>query len=346
MLLSTPLESLSALEWNDASPEPEPVSPLARQILEVVYEIRNVIDCPTDIPPRGTDGDAYQLERLSRLIDRRQPIHFVVPAFPAKSPNPEKTLGSLPDYGEVLALSRLNDMCLRIGRMYSGKAFVTICSDGRVFSDLIQVADRSVDEYGWAVRGIIADYRLDCLRTFNLDDLFGDYPSYEEMRQRLVRDYAEPLEQLRDRVKRDPESLQLFNGIHRFLFEDMLALESGNPSCSRNRIRNSTKQLAYAVIQRSNAWSRLVEQQFPDAMRLSIHPQPASSRKIGIRLLPSTDIWRTPWHSVLLVDGTNYSLVTRKHAEASGATLAYANGKYPYYVAPNCMEKRNSYVAA
>lgn len=48
------------------------------------------------------------------------------------------------------------------------------------------------------------------------------------------------------------------------------------------------------MIQRSNAWSRLLERTFPDSVRLSIHPQFRVSAKIGVRLVDSADAWLTP----------------------------------------------------
>jgi pyoverdine/dityrosine biosynthesis protein Dit1 len=255
----------------------------------------------------------------------------VLPAFPAKSPNPGKTLGSLPDYGEVLALRRLDETCARITQLYPPGACLTICSDGRVFSDLVLVSDRAVDEYGRGVAAIIADYGLKHLRTYSLDDAFTDHPSHDEMRRRLVQEHAESLAQLRDRIKQDAEALALFNGIHRFLFEDWQAVRP-EAAPSRTKMRLLTREVAQAVIRRSNAWSRLVEQRFPDGIRLSIHPQPLQSRKIGVRLLPSPDRWRTPWHAVTLFDGQAFSLVPRTTAEGLGAAISYADGKYPYYV--------------
>ena len=120
----------------------------------------------------------------------------------------------------------------------------------------------------------------------------------------------------------------MFNGIHRFLFEDRLALEPGK---SRNRVREESKELAYHVIQRSNAWSALVERSFPQALRLSIHPQFSAAPKIGFQLVNCENIWGTPWHNVALLGQSGFRLVKRKEAEALGAQRALAHGKYVYF---------------
>jgi pyoverdine/dityrosine biosynthesis protein Dit1 len=260
-----------------------------------------------------------------------RPIEFILPAFPAKSPNPQKTLGHLPDYGEVLGLRRLNELCARIGEVYAHGASVAICSDGRVFSDLVGVADAAVDEYASQIRRIIEENHFTHLTTFCLEDVVDGASSFTAMREWLTERYASPIEELRRRIRTDEESRSMFNGIHRFLLEDQLAL---HPELSKNKLRSRAKQLSYGVIQRSNAWSALLEETFPSAVRLSIHPQLGSSKKLGIRLLPSTDIWRTPWHSVPLYDGTDYRLVSRRQAEELGGVVVHMQDKYPCYVLP------------
>jgi pyoverdine/dityrosine biosynthesis protein Dit1 len=95
-------------------------------------------------------------------------------------------------------------------------------------------------------------------------------------------------------------------------------------------VREETKEVAYEVIRRSNAWSRLVEALFPHALRLSIHPQLPTSAKIGFQLVPCENAWGTPWHNVALLGAEGFRLVKRREAEERGATLAY-EGKYPYF---------------
>lgn len=300
----------------------------ARRILDTVLALRN--EFPGDSPDAETSAD-FHLDKIKGFLRRREPVTLVLPAFPAKSSNPEKTLGILPDYGEVLALQRLNQLCIEVGRIHAAGARLIVCSDGRVFSDLVQVTDEAVTQYGIGIRRIIRDYGLGLLSTYGLDDAFPDCAGYEEMRSRLVAEYAAPLAALRERVLHDAGAQNLFNGIHRFLFEDIVVLM---PHLSRTRVRAWSKELAYATIQRSNAWSGLVERTFPEALRLSIHPQPANSRKIGVRLLPSDNVWRTPWHSAVLFEDGRHSLVRRREAEERRAVLVKADGLYPYFMMP------------
>ena len=96
-------------------------------------------------------------------------------------------------------------------------------------------------------------------------------------------------------------------------------------------IQKESRVRAYTVIQRSKAWGELVEKYFPDAVRLSIHPQACGSKKLGIKLI-EPDNWQTPWHGVaVLVDG-RYTLLKRAQAESLGAHLVTRFGRPSHYV--------------
>lgn len=68
-------------------------------------------------------------------ISRQEPIRMILPAFPFKSPNASsKVLGTMPDFGEELALAHLNGLCQNIGEVYGPGADVYISSDGLVYN--------------------------------------------------------------------------------------------------------------------------------------------------------------------------------------------------------------------
>src|SRR5215207_6597280 len=75
------------------------------------------------------------LPKVRRFVVNEEPVHLLLPAFPAKSPNTRKVLGKLPDMAEELALGFLEGVCREIKEHYPPGARVTVCSDGRVFSD-------------------------------------------------------------------------------------------------------------------------------------------------------------------------------------------------------------------
>ena len=260
---------------------------------------------------------APHLTKVRRFVAKNDPVHMLLPAFPAKSPNRSKVVGKLPDMAEELALSFLSRVCEEIKEFYAPGARITLCSDGRVFSDLVGVADADVTEYGSELALMLARPGLSSLDVLNLEDLF-DLEEKSALREQLCAHYAEPVEIIEARVRAGGRHLALFNGIHRFLFEDRLVLE---PCKSRTRVRSECKERALRVIQRSEAWGRLISECFPASLRLSIHPQPAHSAKIGILLGDAADAWLTPWHGVALKEAGGFRLVRRHEAEALGARL-------------------------
>lgn len=270
------------------------------------------------------------LPKALQALRAGKPLHFVLPAFPAKSPSPWKTLGPLPDKGEEIALQHLARGLEQLQALYPPGARLTICSDGRVFNDLVQVSEESVTAYVQRLCDLLVELGLHTIDHFDLGDFFGEGP-FGDRRAQLMSRYAEPLELLQQRVAADENHRRLFNGIHRFLFEDLLALEPGK---SRTQVRELSKQRAYQVVLRSNAWSRLIAEQFPQALRLSIHPQPPHSEKIGILLGTASDSWLTPWHSVALEEGGSFRLVRRLKAEELGAQPVHVGGRPSHFVLP------------
>lgn len=68
-------------------------------------------------------------------VKRQEPIRMILPAFPFKSPNArDKVLGTMPDFGEELALFHLNGLCENIAQVYTPGADVYISSDGLVYN--------------------------------------------------------------------------------------------------------------------------------------------------------------------------------------------------------------------
>lgn len=72
---------------------------------------------------------------VEEQVKRREPIRMILPAFPFKSPNArDKDLGTMPDFGEELALAHLNGLCENVARVYTPGADVYISSDGLVYN--------------------------------------------------------------------------------------------------------------------------------------------------------------------------------------------------------------------
>lgn len=124
------------------------------------------------------------LPKISAAIKENKPITFVLPAFPSKSPNPEKVLGPLPDHAGRLSLHFLGTLCQRIKKYYLHGIKIILCSDGRVFSDVVGMKEGDVTAYQTELDRLIADMSLADIATFNLDHVYKQF-NFEQMRHNL-----------------------------------------------------------------------------------------------------------------------------------------------------------------
>ncbi len=314
----------------------ETATHLARKIMLYVMQYRRIIapkkSCATAVCDACFEP---HLSQVIAAINAQQPITFVLPAFPAKSPSLAKVLGTLPDMAEQLALEFLNDFCEQIQKMYSPGAHIILCSDGRVFNDVVGIRDIDVTSYQQEIASLIEKMSLTSISLFNLDDVYLNL-DFNQMRDELMMQYGESLGSLQEAVRKggkvpcsieNEEVNRQYCGITRFLVED--AMYPGQ-SMSRTAIQKSCRQRAYIVIQRSRAWSDLVAQRFPQAVRLSIHPQTCGTSKLGIRLMEGEN-WMTPWHGVAVDKGGRFVLLKRAEAEDLGAKLIYCDGRPSHY---------------
>lgn len=269
------------------------------------------------------------IKQVISAISKNQPITFILPAFPGKSPNPSKVLGPRPDMAEELSLAFLNSICEQIQAVYEPGAKIILCSDGRVFSDVVGMHEQDVSQYQSDIVNLITSLELKNLSTFNLEDVFN-VPSFDLMRSHLMDRYGEGIEELRLAVHKGGDDLRMYCGILRFLFEDALRPDM---CISRTALQRDCRVRAYKVVQRSRAWDKLLSQQFPDAVRLSIHPQVCGSRKIGIHLMATVNEWLTPWHSVAVMIRGSFLLMKHEQVKNLNAHLSYRDGRASHYIA-------------
>lgn len=275
--------------------------------------------------------NAPLFRNIRAKIANSQELVFLLPAFPAKSPSPAKTSGAMPDLGEVLALQGLHQLCLKISEIYRPGARTVICSDGRVFSDIVKVSDKDISEYQKGIEEIVEEFNLTKISFFALDNLFPDKTA-DQMRDILLNTYAKSVEDMRNLVLLRDDYKKLFNGLHKFLLEDELEL---NPTISKNKASQETKVRTYELMRRSDAWSELLSDVFPDELRLSIHPYKIEHEKFGIKLISSSSKWATPWHNVTVKIRDRFELMHLKDALNLNAIPKLAKDKYAYFEITN-----------
>lgn len=310
---------------------------MAKRILAEIMIFRRV---PKSIPSCGDikcqKCTSSYLPKIISAVKNNKPITFILPAFPGKSPNPEKVLGQLPDLAERLSLHFLGNLCQQIKKFYTPGIKIILCSDGRVFSDVVGMMENHIGAYQVELDRLIEEMSLSDISTFNLDDFYEGL-NFVQMREELMNNYGDSLDALKQKIRNgtkllassdEQEAHRMYCGITRFLFEDAT---HKSQTKSRSSIQKEARYKAYEVIRRSNAWSQLIAEYFPMAVRLSIHPQTCGATKLGIRLI-SNESWMTPWHGVAVESKNGYMLLKRSEAEALGAQLIYSSdGRRSHY---------------
>jgi len=103
------------------------------KILSIIsaYRHRSV-----NVPDRFAKFVPQLQKRLTDTVSKKEPVRFILPAFPFKAPAEDiksKTLGSLPDKAEEIALQTLDGFADSIAEIYEGGANVVIVSDASVY---------------------------------------------------------------------------------------------------------------------------------------------------------------------------------------------------------------------
>lgn len=315
----------------ESSHETTSIDEISLRILKEVLLYRRRL--PSSLSAKDEEDKIIevQLPVIKRFVEKKHTVQFVLPAFPSKSPNPSKVLGKRPDMGERLSLLFLNSLCQRIQIYYPPGAHIKICSDGHVFGDLIRVSDEDINIYQQDIEGIFNEIGAKHLSLFNLSDveeMARHLSDYDQLRRKLVEKYAVPEEEIKQQLTANEEGLQLYRAIIRFMYEDSFTPDYNGSNAA---LQKDAKQRACRVIQRSWAWGNLLEKIFPCAVRLSIHPQPAESLKIGVHMLPTLDNWLTPWHAVAVKTNDRFVLMKRKDVEELGGKVVKINGVPSHY---------------
>ncbi|NIE57098.1 MULTISPECIES: isocyanide synthase family protein [unclassified Burkholderia] len=298
---------------------------VAEAIVREVFVLRNLHRSEDETPYRFAEEARHHIEAILPVVERGEPVTMILPAFPGKSPNRSKTLGALPDLAEKHALANLARLCRRIGALYAPGAKLMICSDGYCFSDVVNIPDPEVRQYLDSLEAYAGRHFPGVFEFFDLDDTFCYLDDLTSKREELLIVHSDSVDQIKRQCAEDPAAIAMYRGITRFLFEDTQGIERFK-GLSNTAIQKMARSNAYRVIQRSNAWGRLIDRSFPNSLRLSIHPQFRASKKIGIRLVDCDDVWLTPWHSVAVRENDRIVLKKRSEIDERNSVLVFTDG--------------------
>jgi len=206
----------------------------------------------------------------------------------------------MPDAGEFAALTRLSDFCGAVAASaYEEGATVVIFSDGRVFADLVGVDDAVVTEYG------VELHRLASLIPGNNGHLtFDSLDEYVSSRDELLARYGESEDFVSAAIRAEGEGLIVYRGFIAFLEKDRAPWDPVKYP-SRKSVKRECSRIAKQMMCRNLAFSRLVGEKYPDAVRISIHQHTNAGPKFAVRLVAGADgRLRTPWHNAaVFVEG-------------------------------------------
>ena len=250
-------------------------------------------------------------QQLLFWILRDEKIRFVLPAFPCKSGNPKKVLSPLPDMAEKLCLQRLDDFAKAVAQIYPKGCDMMIISDGRVFSDLVDVSDELVNEYRTKLMEMARD--LKNVSFYSLDDSLT-ISSPEEARLKLMAAYGSDLSWVEERLERDEDFTQVYIGFKRFMQRDLM-LPPETTKTKRIALAASTAKM---MCLRNEAYSNFTTDLFPHHVRLSIH-QHSNIRKFSVKMMEGKPMPRTPWHSVAVKIEGKFVLMNKEDAIEMGA---------------------------
>ncbi|KAG0553456.1 hypothetical protein KC19_12G012800 [Ceratodon purpureus] len=300
------------------------VEEVVNKFLELFDSIRLV--APKDEYPIA--GCRFLTSMVRSFVETNQPIGLVLPAFPAKSPNVvKKVLGPLPDRGEELALGVLEGFCKNVESFYSHGAKVVIFSDGRVFSDLLAITLEVVGAYHQECKRMVADAGYTHIHFDTLENhLAKDCASGPNLDQAtLMHKLLEAFGtiDLDAHLESDVNLLKLQRSIKCFLRLDLEpskdVLLSEFEGASQNRLKKLFKQkcdqVSKSMVLRNMAFSKLVEEAYPDMIRISIHAHNNAGPKFGICLIPGQDRCNTPhtpWHNVIVETACGQTHIMRR----------------------------------
>ena len=224
-------------------------------------------------------------DKVNEKYLKREKLGFVMPAFPGKSPNCNSSFSFLPDYTENVSLETINDFITEINKIYPYGCEFTIVHDGHFFSYVgITRGELELNEY-------ILSFRKKCgewITSVTIYDLMNSCDLYEAY--------------LLFKNKYLDEMISIGDLSNEILFTRN---EFGDKIFKNGLSNNQKQKIATNIARKSvlikNGINNMINDLFPDSIRLSVHFQDKGSVKMGFKLIPFAINKGTPWFYVAYV---------------------------------------------
>ncbi|KAE9968951.1 hypothetical protein EG328_007162 [Venturia inaequalis] len=317
---------------------------IAGKIIDVLerygQHIRTESESSNDV---AWTGRAKFLPIVLKQVQNGQTIDMILPSFPWKSINRvDKVIGHLPDLGEELALARLHAICTDIQEVYEPGAMISITTDGLLFDDIVGISDQDTWEYSEELLKMAANHGykgIKLLRAMDILGLTAGKPMTRELymelapvtRKAILEQYGRTEEEIRKLIIDDFDSNMTYRGFIRFLESDLRYSPVAKDAKSGHKYRKIAKAVAGRMMIRAESFTKLLQAECKDYVRLSIHPSTGAA-KLSVPLIKQENgqFPRSPWHCCIAVavDGT-YRTVHSKDVRESHR-LVYQDGR-PYF---------------
>lgn len=277
---------------------------------------------PLAIDQYDAVGKQKLRERISPFVTANQPIKFSMMGLPFKSPNTrDKVLGVLPDMAEQATMENFKAFNDAISSVYAPGIKLSMISDGLAFNNVMEVSDIIVDQYQEAAEDMA---KIAPVQIFNLRDFYNNGISLNTMRGKLVEQFGITNEELERRILMDADVNMLYKGMIRFMNLDLAIRDYS----SNTQLQKAAKKMARDMMFMNEAYSKLVQNEFSDHIRLSMHPSVNNGTKYSFQLIKGENIWTSAWHCALLLNSRGqFETIHRKDAEAAGYNLIYNNSQ-------------------
>lgn len=271
------------------------------------------------------DSEAYMdldslRSQISTFTCKKRCIECIIPAFPGKSINNNSVLSHKFDYGDFVAVKRLEKLAKEISEIYDPGCIIKVIHDGFLFS-LAECVRDDAEMYEY-----INELRKATDAKYIQSICLTEIPNYKN----FLSDCRESLcnkEKIRSCVLKTCDinyvSAEILFSLHEFNFLFK--------SISRRNLKQQNKEKAYKIIYLTKQLGDFLEKNFPDKIRLSIHKQTKVSKKIPIQLIPCSETTLTPWyHTTTITDDGKFIL--KKYKDVSSLPVVSIDGYDAIYM--------------
>ncbi|WP_299010295.1 L-tyrosine/L-tryptophan isonitrile synthase family protein [uncultured Shewanella sp.] len=249
-----------------------------------------------------TQGRELARQQIQYFMAKNEPLEFILPGFPCKSPNViDKSFSAMPDLGEVLAIERLDAFCVALNEIYPYGSRVTILSDGTTFADIVHVDDEVKTQYNAALRQLCVTENI---IWADLIDLLLDAKHIhktegEHLRKALLKGIStgpRSFDKFVQKVSESVEQAKVHDKLCSYLYHDVCIERFSDGD--RDSYLDSIRDKAYQMMYRGRALSAAIDKTYPHHIRLSVHAYDNAGPKFTFSLSSDINEAVSPWHTV------------------------------------------------